>query len=486
MLMSTWTAREMQDADLNDKRLNERLVQVLDQLGAHPSASIPAASGGYPEMAAAYRFFDNGKCGFENVLQPHLEATYRRIAERRLVILSQDTTELVYDRPQQELVGAGPLDHSRRGMLLHPLVAFTPDGTPLGIVYAEAWTRADDVVPNTKKTRAERAKVPIEKKESMRWIDAWRAAEELARAYPKTTFIMVADSESDIYELLDATRGRPENLHWIVRGGYNRALSDDTEGLPDPLRETVQKQDSLFTREIHIRARDAKVSCPKGSRKQPRQSRTATTEVRAGCVTLRPPRRPDRKLNPVSVNVVLVSEVDPPADEVPIEWILLSSLPIDGDDDQAISRLVMLIIDYYCVRWMIEIFFRVLKSGCRVEERRFEHIDRMLPCLAIYLIVAWRTLYVCRLGRATPDLDCEAVFEPAEWKSAYQFVTGRRPPAKPPTLQEMVRLIAQLGGYVNRKRKDEPGPQTVWLGLQRVHDITQCWLKFRSENGKDV
>ena len=478
MFLSTWTAREMQDADLNDKRLNKRLIQVLDQLAAHPSASIPAACGGYAETAAAYRFFDNEKVEFENVLHPHLEATHRRLGEHRLVILVQDTTELVLDRPQQQMVGAGPLDHARRGALLHPLVAFTPEGTPLGIVYAEAWTRDDDLVPNTKQTRAERAKVPIEAKESMRWIDAWRAAEELAGAHAETTFIMVADSESDIYELLEATRHRPENLHWIVRGCQNRALVDDTEDAPDPLRETVQTQDVLFTREIHVRAREAKMRCTQGSRKQPRQSRTAVTEVRAGGVTLRPPYRPDRKLSPLSVNVVLVGEVAPPAGEEPLEWMLLSSLPLDGDDGQALARLVMAIIDYYCVRWMIEVFFRVLKSGCRVEERRFEHIDRMLPCLAIYLIVAWRTLYVCRLGRATPDLDCEAVFEPAEWKSAYQFVTGRRPPKKPPTLQEMVRLIAQLGGYVNRQRNDEPGPQTVWLGLQRVHDIAHCWLQF--------
>jgi hypothetical protein len=155
-----------------------------------------------------------------------------------------------------------------------------------------------------------------------------------------------------------------------------------------------------------------------------------------------------------------------------VEWILLTSLPIETLDQ------VRRVIQNYCVRWLVEVFFRTLKSGCRVEERRFEEVDRFLPCLAIYLIVTWRTLYVCRLGREFPDISCEAVFEPAEWQSVYQIVKRDPPPKQPPTLREMVRLVAQLGGYVNRKREDEPGPQTVWLGLQRLHDIALCWQVF--------
>ena len=136
------------------------------------------------------------------------------------------------------------------------------------------------------------------------------------------------------------------------------------------------------------------------------------------------------------------------------------------------------VVAYDCVRWMIEVYFRTLKSGCRIEARRFEHIDRVYPCLAIYMIVTWRTLFVCRLGREFPDIDCEAIFEPAEWKSVYFMVNKKSPPKTPPPLQEMVRLVAALGGYINRKREDEPGPQTVWLGLQRLRDIANCWLAF--------
>ena len=130
---------------------------------------------------------------------------------------------------------------------------------------------------------------------------------------------------------------------------------------------------------------------------------------------------------------------------------------------------------------MIEVLFRVLKSGCRVEERRFEHIDRLLPCLAVYLIVAWRTLYVCRLGRSCPDINCEAVFEPPECKSVWKVVQRTDPPREPPPLGRMVRMVAQLGGYVDRKGSGPPGPQTIWIGLQRMHDFALCWQLFGPE-----
>ena len=127
---------------------------------------------------------------------------------------------------------------------------------------------------------------------------------------------------------------------------------------------------------------------------------------------------------------------------------------------------------------MIEVFFRVLKQGCRIEWRRFEHLDRVTRYLAVALLVSWRTLYVTRLGRDFPDLDCEAIFEASEWKAVYQVTQQRPPPETPPKLQEMVRMVAQLGGYINRPRVDEPGSETIWKGLQRMHDMALCWDLF--------
>lgn len=479
-MLAPWVIEETKDVDLQDKRLNDRLAVILDQLGAHPNASIPAACGGYSEMMAVYRFFNNKKVGFENVLEPHFEATAKRMAEQPVVILAQDTSELDLTRPEQQVVGVGPLDgDTRRGILLHPLLSLTPDGTPLGLVSAEAWTRDDESSSPKSDRETKRKHTPIEEKESVRWLDTYRIAREQAEQLPSTHFVCVADSEADIYEVLQESQEEPKKLDWIVRACQNRALEDAEEQedtAENHLRERVLNEDVLFRQTITVRGRTAKVSCETRGRRQPRESRNTEVEVRAAHMTLRAPWRHDRKLRDISVNVVLVTEVDPPENDTPVEWILLTSLPIENVEQ------VRTVIQYYCVRWMIEVFFRTLKSGCRVEARRFEHIDRVLPCLAVYLVVTWRTLYVCRLGREFPEISCEAVFEPAEWKSVYYVVRKTPPPSTPPTLQEMVRMVAQLGGYVNRKRSDEPGPQTVWIGLQRAHDIATCWLIFGPES----
>lgn len=319
----------------------------------------------------------------------------------------------------------------------------------------------------------------------MRWLETYRQAREEAQEAPQTHFICVADSEADIYEVFQEAQEAPQGLDWVVRACQNRATQKDNEyetashTQTQHLRERVTLEDVLFTQTISVRGRKGKVSCEDRGRRQPRKPRTAEVEVRASRVTLRAPWRHDRKLRVVSINVVLVTEVDPPSGDTPVEWILLTSLPIKNVEQ------VRTVIQYYCVRWLIEVFFRTLKSGCRAEKRRFEHIDRVLPCLAVYLIVTWRTLFVCRLGRECPDINCEAVFEADEWKSVYRVVRAQWPPSTPPTLREMVRMAAQLGGYANRKRVDEPGPQTVWLGLQRTHDIALCWQLFGPQATKE-
>jgi hypothetical protein len=357
--------------------------------------------------------------------------------------------------------------------LLHLLHVFTPDGTPLGTVAGKAWVRDEEPV-NASLSRAERAAIPIEAKESHRWVLTLQQAQEEAQRCPTTQFVCVADSEADIYEVLVEGTRQPNPSDWIVRACQDRALlgEDGKNSGEKRIREQLLEQPVLFGKTIQIRGRKAKVACETRGRRQPRQSRQAEVVVRVARVTLRPPWRADRKLPAVTVNVVLVSEVDPPSGDEPVEWLLLTSLPIDS-----VER-VRQVIQYYSVRWMIEVLFRVLKSGCRVEERLFEYMDRLLSCLAVYVIVAWRTLYVCRLGRSCPDVSCEVVFEPAEWKSVWKVVRRQDPPAQPPALGDFIRLVAQLGGYVNRKCHDPPGPQTVWIGLQRMHDFATCWLLF--------
>lgn len=476
-MAASWATDEMASADLKDERLNQRLTTLLSALGERPTASIPAACGGFNDMIAAYRFFDNDKVTYQNVLEPHVQQTQRRIAEQKVVLLIQDTTDLDLTRPGSKVAGAGSLGSlCRFGAFLHPLVAFTPDGTPLGTCWATMWTREEPAEETRPEKERRRKATPFAEKESRRWVDGLREARAIAQRVPEVRCVAIADSEADVYELFAEPRG-DHPVHWLVRACQDRAVRGDAaDPGADPartLRAAVEAQPVLFEQEIKVRGRDPKFQCNPSGRNQPRAGHPARVEVRATTVTLRPPPRPDGKLPEVTVHVVQAREVDPPPEGERVEWLLVTTLPIENEEQ------VREVLRYYTVRFLIEVLFRVLKSGCRVEERRFEHIDRMLPCAALYLIVAWRTLMVCRLGRGQPELDCEALFDPAEWKSVWMVVKRKRPPQKPPGLQPMLRLIAGLGGYVDTPgRVDPPGPQTTWLGLQRMYDLAMAWRAF--------
>jgi hypothetical protein len=475
-MISGWAQEEMAGADFGDERLDARAAILLSAMGNRPNLSIPAACGGHAEMQAAYRFFDNDKVSLAQVLAPHIERTVQRMARQPVVLLVQDTTEIDLTRPQQQVAGAGELDGSRRGILLHEMQAFTADGTPLGTVWAEGINRVEGVSHAPKAQKQKRCKQrPIEQKESMRWLTGLRRGRELAQKLPQVQCVCLADSEADIYECFAEPRGGPlAQVDWLVRACQNRALEAQGDGGHQCLHEQVLSAQVLYEVELLIRGRQAKTAVEDRQRRQNRQSRQARVEVRAATVTLRPPQRGDRRLPPATVNVVLVQEPDPPSGEPAVEWILVTTLPI-----QSLEQ-VRRVVEYYCVRWSIEILFRTLKSGCRIERRRFEDVQRVWPCLGLCLIVAWRTLFLCRMGRECPEVDCEAVFEPSEWKAVWTAVHHKKPPKKRPRLREMVHLVGRLGGYVER-RASEPGPQTVWIGLQRMYDLTWAWETFGPE-----
>ena len=471
---SHWAMEEMIKADLGDKRLNKRLVGILSNLAERPTASIPAACGGHAEMTATYRFFDNPKVTWEKVIQPHQAATRQRMAQQPVVLLVQDTTEIDVTRPQQQVVGAGPLDGpTRRGAFAHVMEGFTPDGTPLGAAWLEIWTRDEEEQAKTKAEKErERKALPIEEKESFRWLQGLRVAREIAQELPETKFVCVADSEADIYKIFAEPRGeRP--VHWLIRACQERAVVPEADAVGRYIRDRVAASPVLFTQQIAIRARDPKTSCETRNRRVAHRAAPRSSKSCAVTMTLRPPAGPDGPMPQVTLNVILVSEVDPPDGEPPVEWILLTTLPIANVEE------VRQAIQYYCTRWMVEVLFRTWKSGCRIEERLFETLDRLLPCLCVYLVVAWRVLMLCRLGRSCPDMNCEAIFDPSEWQSVWMVIHHKAPPQEPPKLGVMLRMIAQLGGYVNRpNRTDPPGPQTLWLGLQRMRDLAWGWNTF--------
>ena len=214
----------------------------------------------------------------------------------------------------------------------------------------------------------------------------------------------------------------------------------------------------------------------KGRRNESRDSRAAEVKVRAAVVKLNPPQRLDRVLPALPMNVVLVEEQDPPEGAHAVQWVLLTTLPIETAEE------VQQVVEYYCLRWQIEVYFRTLKSGCRVEERQFETLSHIENSLAVYTIVAWRVMYLRCLGRACPDLSCAVALTPSEWKSVHQVIHRRQiRPSTPLRLNAMIRRIASLGGYVIRP-KTHPRTQTLRTGLQQMHFLALAWDAFRPDS----
>jgi hypothetical protein len=465
--MQAWIEVEAATADFGDARLNRRYQLLLDRLSSKPTLSIPAACQGLAETTAAYRFCDNPRTDAATVLQPHAAATVARVRAEKVVITAQDTTEIELERPEERV--GGPLnDESRWGLYLHPLLALTPQRVPLGVVTAKIWSRdpVEFARSQAEKRRARKA-APLEDKESVRWLEGYQSACALAAAAPDTTVIAVSDSEGDIYECLQA--GTTGAASYIVRGCQDRAVLDEAQPL---LLQTLACKAALGRLKIRVRKRAASTGDETKTRKQARGGRIARVTVRAATVSLRGPARPGGKLPTIEVHAILVKEEKPPAGEEPIEWLLLTDLPIATFEE------VTTVIDYYGCRWEIEVYFRTLKSGCKIEELQFERQDRYEVCLALYLIVAWRVLHLLMLGRECPEMSCAAVLSEAEWKSAYVIAMNEAAPKEPPPLMEMVTLIAELGGYLNRKHDGPPGPQTMWIGLQRMRDFAIAWTAF--------
>jgi hypothetical protein len=475
LTMQAWIEAETKGADFGDKRLNRRYELLLDRLSDKPTLSIPAACRGLAETTAAYRFFDCAKTDAAKVLQPHHDATVQRIGTHECVIVAQDTSEVELARTEPRV--GGPLnDESRWGLYVHPLLAMTPQRVPLGVVAAKIWSRDPEEFAKSQaeKRRARRAK-PIEEKESVRWLEGYRSACALAVQVPDTTIIAVSDSEGDIYECLQA--GAEGEAEYIVRGCQDRAVLEEEQPL---LLQTLACQAALGKMKIHVSKRAASTGDETKKRKQPREARIARVTIRAAKVLLRGPARPGAKLPDIYVHAILVKEEKPPTGVEPIEWLLLTSLPIETFAE------VTTVLDYYCCRWEIEIYFRTLKGGCKIEELQFERQDRFEVCLALYMIVAWRVLHVLMLGRVCPTMRCDVVLSEAEWKSVYVIATNEDAPAKPPLLSDMVKMIAELGGYLNRKNDGPPGPQTMWIGLQRMRDFAAAWNAFGPRERRKV
>jgi hypothetical protein len=477
--MQPWITDELRTADLGDRRLNRRYRLLLDRLSLKPSAKFPAACRGWAEVQAAYRFLNNPRVEAAGVLAPHQRATLQRIGAYPVVLLVQDRSEVDLTRPHERVRGAGPLnDADRLGLHVHNLLALTPQRLPLGLVHTSIWARDaqqfDQPAPHK---RAQRKAKPITDKESYHWLAGYQQACAVATACPQTQIVCIADSEGDIYECLAAGQepaaAGQRAAAWIVRACQDRALVSADAAAVGSLFAAVAAGPVLQSLTIEVSKREPK-SKDGRKRKQPRAARQAQVTVQAARVVLRGPYRPGGKLADVAVNAVLVREPAPPAGQEAIEWLLLTSLPIDTVEQ------VLQVVEYYTCRWQIEIYYRVLKSGCQVERSQLESAAAFEAYLALCLIVAWRVLYVLMLGRECPELPCDAVLEAEEWQAVYAVVHKAEPPSAAPPLGDMVQMIATLGGYLGRKGDGPPGPRAMWQGMQRMTDLVLGWQAFKT------
>ena len=212
-------------------------------------------------------------------------------------------------------------------------------------------------------------------------------------------------------------------------------------------------------------------------RKKGQPPREAILSIRYDCVSLKPPkhRSKEKGLQPITLWAIWAHEQNPPKGAEPISWMLLTTIPI-ASFEEALEK-----VQWYTCRWHIELFFKILKSGCRIEARQLETADRLKRCLAVDAVVAWRVLYLTMLSRNIPQMPCDVLLEAEEWQALYCFIhRTKTPPLKPPTLMEATRMIARLGGFLGRKSDKHPGPSTIWRGLQRLQDIARTWTLCRS------
>jgi hypothetical protein len=441
-----WTEEEFGTVRVFDARLKERLYMIASDFYNSPQANIPEACGSKARTMGAYRLFQNPKVTMDVVLTPHVEATIERIREHRVVLLPQDTTTLNYSaHPMTE--GLGPInnaDDRAVGLLLHDTLAFTEDGTPLGVVDAQVWARDPDERGKTHK----RKELPIEQKESMKWLKSFRKMAEIQKLCPETMLVSIGDRESDIYELfLDAAQEPGPAL--LVRAERTRNRQVDQGFLWD----VMKKKNAAGSLKIHIPH--------SGSRK----ARDAWLDIRFAEVTLRPPKAYS---TPVTVWAVYVLERE--TKKTPLEWMLLTTVPVESFED-AQKR-----VEWYAGRWGIEVYHRTLKSGCRIKDRQLETADRLETCLGVDMVVAWRVYYLTMLGREIPETSCAVFFKDIEWKALCCY-SNRVPvaPEKPPTMLQALCMIAAMGGHLGRKGDGFPGTQTIWRGLVKLYGATEMY-----------
>jgi hypothetical protein len=353
------------------------------------------------------------------------------------------------------------------GIWVHPLLAITPERVCLGSVNTKIWTRSTREGMSDHELYA----LPIEEKEIYRWVESYQQACSVAEKSPETQVIMISDRESDFAELFEEvyqSQQRERYADVIIRSAHDRAVEvdEDSEVTRKKLRSHLQSTKELGRVEFIIPATAG------------RPERKVTQTLRAARVTFKKRHISKAKISPkTTMNAVMAIEENAQDNMEPLVWVFLTTLPIDSFEQAS------QVITYYLARWEIETFFKVLKSGCKAEERRLKNCESLKSLVAIFIAITWRILYAMRMSRIYPHESSEIVFTKTEWKAVCSFTNkGAKLPSTPPSLGEFIRMVARLGGYLGRKSDPPPGPKVLWIGMNRMFDLASAWEVFCNSN----
>ncbi len=444
-----WAENEFAAAPLGDKRLSARLVKSAGLLAAYPGQKINASSdSGGNEIAGFYRMIEapaESEVTVANILAPHRERSIRRMRGQKTVLAIQDGTDLNFSRrpgcDDLQLIGKNQTGASSLGLHMHATLAVTETGLPLGVLE----TGFDPVQATVSKQK---------RRATQRWLEAFNGTADAAREIGgKTRIISVGDREADCFELFDAQRRRPR-VELLVRARHDRVLGKGKlfatmgGGAPDAMVDVEIEGLTERAKSSRTKARPA------------RQKRLAGCELRFCRVTL-PATDAVPGAEPVSVHGVHVREIAPPDGEDPVQWFLLTTVTVKTAQEAAD------IVGFYLQRWRIKDFFRVLKSGCRVEFLLFRTADRLQRAIAINAVIAWRIMVMTLLGRQVPDCEPHLMFADHELAFLRDYASehGLTPPER---LGDAVALVAHFGGYRDRKHDPDPGHQIMWHGQTRL------------------
>jgi Transposase DNA-binding/Transposase DDE domain len=448
--MDDWVDRELEGGEFPDQRLKSRLAKLLGDLGRRIGATVPMACQDWAATKAAYRFFSNKRVDEGLILAGHFAATKARFAETTgTTLILHDTTEFSFTRDHPEAIGQISIikgrhgSHTVCGVLLHSSLVLTSQGVPLGLAAVKFWTRKKFKGTNALKKTVNPTRIPIEQKESIRWLENMKQATE--RLADPSRCVHIGDRESDIFELFCAAQ--EAKTHFLVRTCVDRlAGSGDTT-----ISREMEGEPVRGDHEVEVRDDQGRVS-------------TAKVHLRFRRITVQPPIGKQRRYPALSLTVIHADEDGTPEGREPIRWRLLTNRPVD-DLSSAIEKL-----DWYAQRWKIETFHKVLKSGCRAEQSKLRTAERLTNMLAIVCVIGWRVFWLTMMNRATPGAPAEVALTKTEIEILDRLAATSEPPTRS-TVSHYLMAIAKLGGYLARKKDPPPGNMVVWRGLSRLTDI---------------